>query len=220
MPPKTGIRKKNITLVLGGAQSGKSHYARQLACQFGRVTFIATGRETDAEMREKIARHRRERPASWKTIEAPAHLDRAIRRESQNADVLLIDCLTLYADNVAGTGRKRKTYAQNCVEELCGAIRASEASVIAVSNEVGSGIVPEYRSGRIYRDLLGRMNQKIAQIADRVILMVAGVPVTIKDSAASAPVNDLTLARGEAEQATASANGAHKNHYRSKEEVR
>jgi adenosylcobinamide kinase/adenosylcobinamide-phosphate guanylyltransferase len=215
--PETQRPKKEITLVLGGAQSGKSHYAQQLASHFERVTFIATARRTDAEMRKKIARHRRVRPVSWKTIEAPVDLDNAIRSQSQNAGVLLIDCLTVYADNVAGTGKKRKRHAKDRIEEICDAIRACGASVIVVSNEVGSGIVPEYRSGRIYRDFLGQMNQKIAQIADRVVLMIAGLPVTIKGSNAHQSMGETSDARWEAGASGAPANGARERHFHSQE---
>jgi len=174
--------KKTVTLVLGGAQSGKSHYAQQLVSHFERVTFIATGRRTDAEMRRKIARHRRERPNAWRTVEAPLALHKIIRSESQQADVVLIDCLTIYVANVMGARKESKTNPKEYIDAVCEAIRASRACVVAVSNEVGSGVVPAYRSGRIYRDVLGQMNQKLAQIADRVVLMVAGLPVTVKDS--------------------------------------
>jgi adenosylcobinamide kinase / adenosylcobinamide-phosphate guanylyltransferase len=215
--PETQRPKKEITLVLGGAQSGKSHYAQQLASHFERVTFIATARRTDAEMRKKIARHRRARPVSWKTIEAPVDLDKAIRSQSQNADLILIDCLTVYMDNVAGTGKKRKRHAKDCIEESCDAIRACRPSVIVVSNEVGSGIVPEYRSGRIYRDFLGQMNQKLAQIADRVVLMIAGLPVTIKGSNAIQSKSATSDARRDAGASRAPANGARKSQFRSQE---
>lgn len=220
MSPEAETRKKSVTLVLGGAQSGKSYYAQQLASHFERVTFIATGRRTDAEMRRKIDRHRRERPASWKTIEAPVDLDKAIRSQSQNADVLLIDCLTVYVDNVMGTREKRKSHAKDCIDDVCGAIRACEASVIAVSNEVGSGIVPEYRSGRIYRDFLGQMNQKIAQMANRVVLMVAGVPIPIKDSATTQPKGDGSNVPSQRDELTASANGVRKGRFHSQEALK
>jgi len=166
--------------VLGGAQSGKSYYAQQLASDFRRVALIATAQPGDAEMRRKIARHRRERPVTWKTIEAPLNLGEAIRSASESADVVLVDCLTVYVSNVMGA-RKAKRDPQEHIEAVCSAIRTSKACVVAVSNEVGSGVVPAYRSGRIYRDLLGQMNQRVAQIADRVVLMFAGVPVTVKD---------------------------------------
>lgn len=215
MSPGTGRPGKEITLVLGGAQSGKSYYAQQLASHFERVTFLATARRTDAEMRKKIARHRRARPVSWRTIETPVDLDKAIRSQSLNADVILIDCLTVYVDNVAGTARKRQQLLKNCIGEICDAIRACPASVIVVSNEVGSGIVPEYQSGRIYRDLLGQMNQKIAQMADRVVLMIAGVPLTIKDSNAYKPKSDTNDALGPAGELAASANGVRRGQFRS-----
>lgn len=173
--------RKQITLVLGGARSGKSYYAQQLASHFARVTFIATGQPCDAEMLRKITRHRRERPAGWRTIEAPLDLCKQIRSESLHADVLLVDCLTLYVSNIMGARRRSKCNAAEQIEEVCGAIQASKASIIAVSNEVGSGVVPPYRSGRIYRDFLGEMNRKVAQIADRVVLMIAGIAVTAKD---------------------------------------
>lgn len=189
MSPEAETRKKSVTLVLGGAQSGKSYYAQQLASHFERVTFIATARGTDTEMRKKITRHRRERPSAWRTIEAPLELTKAIRSESRESDVVLVDCLTVYIDNVMSAGRKSNSKSKRDSKEhinaVCDAIRAAEASVIVVSNEVGSGVVPPYRSGRAYRDLLGQTNQKVAQIADRVILMVAGLPMTVKESAAS-----------------------------------
>ena len=178
-------RKKSITLVLGGARSGKSRYAQELASGFERVTFIATARAGDTEMRKKIDQHRRDRPRNWKTVEAQRNLGRVIDSESRFADVLLLDCLTFHAFNLM-TAAKHAARAHHTkhIQELGRAIQAARSSVIAVSNEVGSGIVPEYRSGRIYRELLGQMNQEIAQIADNVILMVAGIPVTIKKAQA------------------------------------
>lgn len=217
MLAETETRTKSVTLVLGGAQSGKSHYAQQLALPFGRVSFIATARWTDAEMRKKIARHRRERPVSWKTVEAPVGLDKAIRCESQQADIVLIDCLTVYVDNVMGAGKKSKGDPKEHIDAVCDAIRDSKAFVIAVSNEVGSGIVPEYRSGRAYRDFLGQLNRKVAEIADRVVLMVAGVPLTIKNTTTNQPESDAGIPRCDADELTPSANGVRKSHFRSKE---
>jgi adenosylcobinamide kinase/adenosylcobinamide-phosphate guanylyltransferase len=172
---------KTVTLVLGGVRSGKSRYAQELASAFRRVVYIATARREDAEMRAKIARHRRERPSSWKTIEASTSLDCVLREEAPQADLLLIDCLTYYMANLMGRrgGGRRKI--QTTVQNLCQAVREVQASVVMVSNEVGSVVVPPYRSGREHRDLLGELNQQIAKVADRVILMVAGLPLTLKD---------------------------------------
>lgn len=176
-PPKT------VTLVLGGARSGKSRYAQDLASAFQRVVYIATAPRDDAEMRTKIARHRRERPSSWKTIEVSADLDRALREQCPSADLLLIDCLTLYMANIMGRKRGVGQRVRSHIQSLCEAVREAEPSIVIVSNEVGSGIVPPYRSGREYRDLLGELNQQIAKVADRVILMVAGLPLIVKDHA-------------------------------------
>lgn len=177
-PPKT------VTLVLGGARSGKSRYAQELASTFHRVVYLAAARRDDAEMRAKIAQHRRERPPTWRTIEVSSGLDRALRDEGPRADLLLVDCLTLYVANIMGrkSGAHRKV--RDHIEHLCEAVREAKASVVIVSNEVGCGVVPGYRSGREYRDLLGELNQQIAKMADRVILMVAGLPLTVKDRSA------------------------------------
>jgi adenosylcobinamide kinase / adenosylcobinamide-phosphate guanylyltransferase len=179
VPPAMEIYPRQVTLVLGGARSGKSHYAQTLASGYRRVTFVATARRSDAEMRERIARHRRERPARWKTVEASADLHKTIASESRKADLLLVDCLTLFVANAMSRNPKKGS-ARIVTEQVCQAIRASKASVIVVSNEVGSGIVPVYRSGRIYRDLLGQLNQEIAKIADTVVLMIAGIPLMVK----------------------------------------
>jgi adenosylcobinamide kinase/adenosylcobinamide-phosphate guanylyltransferase len=172
---------KTVTLVLGGARSGKSRYAQELASAFQRVVYFATARRDDAEMRGRIARHRRERPSSWKTIEVSTGLDFALREEDPRADLLLIDCLTLYMANIMGRKSGGHRPIRSHIQLLCEAVRDAEASLVIVSNEVGSGIVPPFRSGREYRDLLGELNQQIAKLADQVILMVAGLPLTIKD---------------------------------------
>ena len=174
------VGKKTVTLVLGGARSGKSRYAQELASPFKRVVYIATARRDDAEMRAKIAHHRRERPSTWRTIEVSTGLDGALREEGPRADLLLIDCLTFYVANIMGRESGGGSKVQDHIQLLCGAIQEVEASVVIVSNEVGSGVVPPYRSGREYRDLLGELNQQIAKVADRVVLMVAGLPLTVK----------------------------------------
>lgn len=174
-------RRKTVTLVLGGARSGKSRYAQELASAFERVVYIATAQRDDAEMRAKIAHHRRDRPSTWKTREVPTDLDGAVREEGAQADVLLIDCLTLYIANIMGRKSAGPSKVRDYIRLLCKAVREVEASVVMVSNEVGCGVVPPYRSGRDYRDFLGELNQQIAKVADRVVLMVAGLPLTVKD---------------------------------------
>lgn len=175
-------QNRTVTLILGGARSGKSAYAQKLASAFERVALVATARPSDPEMRRKIAAHRSGRPASWETHEAPTDLPSAIESASRNADVVLVDCLTLYAANgmAATRGSGAKIEAQ--LKQLCQVIEASRSSIIVVSNEVGCGVVPAFRSGRRYRDLLGRLNQQVAEIADQVIFMVAGVPLVVKDT--------------------------------------
>jgi adenosylcobinamide kinase / adenosylcobinamide-phosphate guanylyltransferase len=180
-----GTRKKCVTLVLGGARSGKSRYAQQIASRFERITFIATARPSDPEMRRKISQHRRERPCKWRTIEAPLNLGNAIDLESRHADMVLVDCLTVFVANFMSARNGARKDTRKDIEQVLSAIRMSKASILVVSNEVGSGVVPSYRSGRIFRDLLGQLNQQVAEIADKVVVMVAGVAVTVKDTTAS-----------------------------------
>ncbi|HXB20027.1 MAG TPA: bifunctional adenosylcobinamide kinase/adenosylcobinamide-phosphate guanylyltransferase [Candidatus Solibacter sp.] len=175
-----GIQKKSITLVLGGARSGKSRYAQQLASGWDRVTFIATAQRSDDEMRERIERHRQERPASWSTVEVQVDLDLAVDRHGLESEVLLIDCLALYAANMMAIEHNNEEKILERVDRLCQALRKAGSSVVLVSNEVGSGVHPSHPSGRFFRDLLGRINQQIAQVADNVLLMVAGIPLAVK----------------------------------------
>ena len=171
-----------VTLVLGGVRSGKSRYAQSEAARFSRVTFVATAKRSDAEMRRKIAAHRRERPKGWKTVEASAGaLDGVIRREGQKVEVLLVDCLTTYCGGLLSQ-RRSESGRRGHVEALVDAIRSTPASLLIVSNEVGSGVVPAFKSGRAFRDLLGELNQQVARVADRVVLLVAGIPIALKGS--------------------------------------
>lgn len=166
-------------LVLGGVRSGKSRYAQAEASRFARVTFVATARRSDDEMRRKIAVHRRERPREWNTVEAQTDLDRIIRREGASADLLLVDCLTTYCGGLLSRNRV-STAQRRHLAAVVEAIETTPASVFLVSNEVGSGVVPAFKSGRLYRDLLGEWNQQVARVASRVVLLVAGIPVPIK----------------------------------------
>jgi len=173
---------RNVTLVLGGVRSGKSRYALQLAAGTQRVTFLATAeRREDEEMQRKIERHRAERPRHWTTIEEPLNLAVAIGSAS-NCDLLLIDCLTLFAGKLLEVHGENLGAIAAGVDALCAALTDPFCAVVLVSNEVGSGVVPAFELGRRYRDLLGEINQRVAAIADHVVLMVAGLPLTLKGS--------------------------------------
>lgn len=183
--------KNKLTLILGGARSGKSSYAEKLAAQHeGSVLYVATAQAWDDDMASRIAVHRAQRPSHWRTLEAPVQVGQAIA-EAPPADVILIDCLTLLASNViAPLDTSEQAVADRAlkaeIDALCDAILTvtthRTTHWIIVSNEVGLGIVPAYPLGRIYRDALGRANQRLAAMAHQVFFMVAGLPLTVKSS--------------------------------------
>jgi adenosylcobinamide kinase / adenosylcobinamide-phosphate guanylyltransferase len=172
---------KRLTLILGGARSGKSDFAQQLAHKRGddNVLFIATAQAFDEEMRTRIQNHRAARPAAWKTLEAPHDIARALG--SNSADVILLDCATLWTSNILLANETDATQvALRELDELLAWYRVSSCELIVVSNEVGLGIVPDNELARAYRDLLGIVNKKLAACADEVFLLVAGLPVEVK----------------------------------------
>jgi adenosylcobinamide kinase / adenosylcobinamide-phosphate guanylyltransferase len=173
----------SVTLVLGGVRSGKSRLAQRIAEQAARVTFVATAeRRDDVEMVAKIERHRSERPHAWKTIEEPLRLSETIQSAGKDCDLLLIDCLTLFAANLLETYCDDNEKVDAAIDQLCLTLEAAPCSVVIVSNEVGSGVVPAYELGRRFRDLVGEINQRVAAVADTVLLMVAGLPFPLKGS--------------------------------------
>lgn len=177
-----------LTLILGGARSGKSRLAQRLATPAARVTYVATARvhdnpEDDPEMAARIARHRARRPASWRTIEEPLALAEALDRASKDADAMVVDCLTIWLSNLFWEHRDGSTQhiedaARAQLQRI--AIAAHACHVILVSNELGSGTVPEPALTRAFRDAQGLVNQWVAEAADEVILTVAGLPVFLK----------------------------------------
>jgi adenosylcobinamide kinase/adenosylcobinamide-phosphate guanylyltransferase len=164
--------------ILGGARSGKSRFAVESHRAHARVSFVATAQPRDADMAARIARHRAERPASWRTVEEPYDLVTRLRPDTADADVVIVDCLTVWVANLMLRGDADEWVVKQ-VEELA-ALLPLAADVTLVSNEVGEGVHPPTAEGRRFRDLLGTVNQRVAAAADRVVLMVAGIPLVVK----------------------------------------
>jgi len=180
---------KRLILLLGGARSGKSHYAEQWAKEHGaHVLFVATAQAFDDEMHERIARHQSERPATWRMLEALTQTGSAIADALAAAtpNTILLDCITLLAANVLlALPEECSQEAVNQavlveIDALLATYATGNATWLVVSNEVGMGVVPPTKLGRLYRDALGRANQRIAQQADEGILLVAGLPWHLK----------------------------------------
>jgi adenosylcobinamide kinase/adenosylcobinamide-phosphate guanylyltransferase len=184
-----------VTLVLGGARSGKSAWAERQVTASGRpVIYVATATAGDDEMARRITAHQAGRPAHWRTVEAPAQLLQAIETSAAHGDAVLVDCLTLWVSNVllAAIGARdpdsvppaiwtaAETALVREVRALIALARDRALALILVSNEVGMGIVPATLLGREYRDILGRVNQAVASEADAVMLMIAGLAVDLR----------------------------------------
>lgn len=183
-----------LTLILGGARSGKSRLAETMAAESGEsVVYVATAEALDEEMAARIKEHRANRPADWNTIEAPQGVGAAVRERAGKPDFVLLDCITLLANNLFGRevrddpevphGAEMQLMAE--IESILEAYEAVGGQWAVVSNEVGLGLVPPYPLGRAYRDALGLANQRLAEAADGVVLMVAGQPLWIKGNPGS-----------------------------------
>jgi adenosylcobinamide kinase/adenosylcobinamide-phosphate guanylyltransferase len=177
------MRLKSI-LITGGARSGKSQFAQKLAVEAGgQVLFIATAEAKDEDMRLRIEAHRESRPAGWKTLEAPLGISEIIGQHMGEAEIVVIDCITILVANILLQGRGEETAEELVLKEIKNLVNQMdelEATFILVSNEVGLGLVPDNELGRRYRDCLGMANQILAQHADEVYLMVAGIPIRLK----------------------------------------
>jgi adenosylcobinamide kinase/adenosylcobinamide-phosphate guanylyltransferase len=166
-----------VTLVLGGARSGKSRYAESLLdLHPGRRTYLATAEILDDEMAERVKAHRQRRDSDWKTIEEPLELAAALTAETEQGAAVLVDCLTLWLGNLMGKDRDVEAE----IAGLVAALIQFGGPVVFVSNEVGLGIVPDNAMARRFRDLAGTLHQRLAEQADRVVFVAAGLPLTLK----------------------------------------
>lgn len=195
---------KQFILILGGARSGKSTFAQSMAAKLGKkVLFVATAEPLDEEMASRVAEHKRRRPKNWRTLEIDTSVGQKLQSQIEDADVVLLDCITLLVSNILtkeakaslsspltgedkGEGESAEAIAKSEkqvmaeMKDLIACIDKHEINFIVVSNEVGLGLVPDNKLGRIYRDLLGKANQLLAQHASEVYFMVSGIPVKIK----------------------------------------
>jgi adenosylcobinamide kinase/adenosylcobinamide-phosphate guanylyltransferase len=177
-------------LLTGGARSGKSRLAQELGLKAnGKVLFVATAEAGDDEMQARIEAHKKNRPANWKTLEARANLGNEIEKNIGDAQTVIIDCITLLTNNifmdyVSAKGKFSESKVEGSlnaeIEGILACVSRFKAKFLIVTNEVGMGIVPEHPMSRLYRDLLGKVNQKLAKNADEVYLFVAGIPVRVK----------------------------------------
>ena len=181
-------------LLTGGARSGKSHYAQELAVKSGKkVLFVATAEAGDEEMRQRIRAHQRSRPSGWDTLEATTNVGKEIFKKKGGAEVVIVDCITMLVNNIFSRYADYTAERINAalvdgevtreIGELIECLDHLDASFIFVTNEVGMGLVPPNPIDRLYRDLLGKANRLLAERVDEVYLMVAGLPVLVKPAA-------------------------------------
>ncbi|MFO7871148.1 MAG: bifunctional adenosylcobinamide kinase/adenosylcobinamide-phosphate guanylyltransferase [Kiritimatiellia bacterium] len=172
-------RKNTVTLVTGGARSGKSSHALDLALKREKRVFIATAEAADPEMAARIERHRSGRGDSFETIEEPLDPAGALARLPAGTDAALIDCLTVWVGNLMHKYGKETPSCRE-ISDFLEAVRKPPCELVIVTNETGMGIVPANEASRQYRDIAGRLNQDVATLADRVVFTLSGIPVQIK----------------------------------------
>ncbi|QDU59859.1 Bifunctional adenosylcobalamin biosynthesis protein CobP [Planctomycetes bacterium Pan216] len=180
-------RSPGHCLLTGGARSGKSRIALELCQSHDRKCFVATAEARDDDMRSRIENHRRERGPEWSLIEEPLRFCQRLRTEARDTDVVLIDCLTLWVSNWLlamsdGHSPLGQPDFDEELEQLDALLAEPNPRIICVTNEVGMGIVPDNALARSYRDLLGKVNQRVAQVSDTVLLLVSGIPIAVKGS--------------------------------------
>ena len=171
--------RSKLILVLGGAASGKSQAALDLAGQVGPRAFVATGQALDGEMAARIKRHQATRSSDWKTAEVPTGIAKWFSDNGHIYQTIVLDCLTLWLSNLQGR-RLRDLAVAEATADLLHAIRMTQARIVIVSNELGLGLVPATKAVRAFRDLAGRVNQQVAAEADEVYLTISGLPLRLK----------------------------------------
>jgi adenosylcobinamide kinase/adenosylcobinamide-phosphate guanylyltransferase len=171
---------KETVFITGGCRSGKSSFALAFADRhFKRKIFLATCQAKDSEMQQRVKEHQKARGPDWQTVEVPTALPEALTSNGSNTEVMVIDCLTLWVSNLLAQGLSQEEILTH-TDALTASIAHGSSSVVIVSNEVGTGIVPENRLAREFRDIAGLVNQKVAAFADTVVWVVAGIPVAVK----------------------------------------
>jgi adenosylcobinamide kinase/adenosylcobinamide-phosphate guanylyltransferase len=171
--------RSKLILVLGGAASGKSQAALDLAGQVGPRAFVATGQALDREMKARIERHQANRSSDWETVEVPEDLAIWFSKNSHRYQTIVLDCLTLWLSNLRGH-RLSDLAVSEATADLLYAVRTTGARVVIVSNELGLGLVPATKAVRAFRDLAGRVNQQVVAEADEVYLTISGLPLRLK----------------------------------------
>ena len=171
--------RSKLILVLGGAASGKSQAALDLAGQVGPRAFMATGQALDREMKARIERHQATRSPDWETAEVPIFIAEWVETNGNKYQSIVLDCLTLWLSNLQGR-RLRDLAIYEATADLLQAIRTTRARVVIVSNELGLGLVPATKAVRAFRDVAGRVNQQVAAEADEVYLTISGLPLRVK----------------------------------------
>jgi adenosylcobinamide kinase/adenosylcobinamide-phosphate guanylyltransferase len=173
------LREKQSVLVTGGARSGKSRFAEEILAPFERVAYLATAQAGDAEMAERILQHRTRRDPRWITIEEPVDVIRCLAELADGRQAVLLDCVTLWISNLMGLGLD-DTEILTRAEVLGRFLERPTLPIVCVTNEVGSGIVPDNALGRRFRDLAGQVNQCLAQSCHKVVCLVSGIPMKVK----------------------------------------
>ncbi len=170
---------KSLTLITGGARSGKSEYALSIAKKYATKAFIATAQPFDDEMKERIDRHKKDRDASFLLVEEPIEIARAVRSLPTGIEMAIIDCMTVWVGNCLYQQEIGKRNFPD-IGEVIDALSEAPCDIVVVTNEVGLGIIPDNALSRTYRDAIGMLNRRIADVAHQVILMISGIPVIIK----------------------------------------